>query len=65
MDQKDILWQKNDFVLYRLTHVPEKELCQSPNSVGECYIKCLKGESVSSDGRSIKGVAPHLGVYRN
>lgn len=65
MDQKDILWQKDDFVLYRLTHVPEKELCQSPNSVGECYIKCIKGEPISPGGRSIKGVAPHLGVYRN
>lgn len=66
MDQKDILWQKDDFVLYRLTHVPEKELCQDPNPVGECYIKCIRGEGVATPSeRSIKGVAPHLGVYRN
>lgn len=66
MDQKDILWQKDDFVLYRLTHVPEKELCQDPNPVGGCYIKCIRGEGiVAPSERSIKGVAPHLGVYRN
>jgi len=65
MESEKILWQRDGFVLYRLTHVPQQQLCQSPNSVGECYIKCIRGEPVSSGGRSIKGVAPHLGVYRN
>lgn len=64
MEPENILWQNDGFVLYRLTHVPEAELCQSPNSVGECYIKCIRGETISPDGRSIKGVAPNLGVYR-
>lgn len=65
MEAENILWQYRDFVLYRLTKVPEEELCQSPNSVGACYLKCIRGEGVATGGRSIRGVAPHLGVYRN
>lgn len=65
MNADQVVWKDQNRVLYKLRGlVPQQELCVNPQDQKECYLSCLKGYPVSTDGRSVPGMVPHIDVYR-
>jgi hypothetical protein len=61
-----IIWSYQNRVLYKLTSlIPQQELCPNPNNTQECYLSCLKGYPISTDGRSVPNMVPHIDILRN